>query len=133
MASSLTLSFLAQWGGMIQHAKRVQHHTLPGKNPEPCRRTREIHARRSERGREAVLRLPPMTGRVPRATRNLGLARLQKRARHLPVRLCWQNRRRRVVAPAAAERQRRRRRQLRRRRQPCGQQQQQQQQHELYG
>ena len=54
MASSLTLSFFAQWGGMIQHAKRVQHHTLPGKNPEPCRRTREIHARRSERGREAV-------------------------------------------------------------------------------
>ena len=35
MASSQRPGFFAQWGGMIQRPKRVQNHTLPGKNPEP--------------------------------------------------------------------------------------------------
>ena len=49
MASSLTLSFFAQWGGMIQHAKRVQHHTPPGKNPEPRQHHPRLNVLRAPR------------------------------------------------------------------------------------
>ena len=35
MASTVAAGFFAQWGGMVQHATRVQHHTQRGKIRNP--------------------------------------------------------------------------------------------------
>ena len=72
MASSLTLSFLAQWGGMVQHATRVQHHTLPGKNPEPRQRSCTTPPRAHGVSERAV-RIRPQ--HIPRMFENLVTSR----------------------------------------------------------